>query len=80
MVVNLINRAEWCVVVTMQTNQGSTVIGAPHGMTAIDAFDYAIQAQGYFRFAIGEMDCRSIEIDVRMPNGAAAEIIEITRD
>lgn len=44
-----------------------------------DAFDYAVQAQGYFRFAIQEMDARKIEIEIRKGN-ELIELIEITRD
>lgn len=44
-----------------------------------DAYDYVIQAQGYFRFAIQEMDARKVEIEIRLGN-LLIELIEITRD
>jgi hypothetical protein len=46
---------------------------------ASDVFDYATQAQGYFRWAIQTMDARKIEIEIRLGN-QLIELKEITRD
>lgn len=73
----------WRVVVTTYTlngrEPGSSVIAAPSDMTAIDAFDYAIHAQGYFRYAIQEMGVSSLSIDV-IEGTRGVTTIEITRD
>jgi hypothetical protein len=70
----------WRVVVTGFKSEGSTVIHVLNEVGALDAFDYAIHAQGYFRYAIQTMDVREITIDVINPQGRAIETIEITRD
>lgn len=73
----------WRVVVKAYTtsgpNTGSSVIGVLENVGALDAFDYAIHAQGYFRHAIQEMYVSSISIDV-FENRRAIETIDITRD
>jgi hypothetical protein len=80
MVRTLIDQRNWSVVVTAMRPEGSSVIGASNDISPLDAFDYAVQAQGYFRFAIQEMDCRSITIDIRNYGLETVELIEITRD
>jgi hypothetical protein len=82
MVQTLSTSIEWQVVVTTYTSEGMHVLGVQNGMGALDAFDYAIHAQGYFRYAIQDMDpaVRSITIDVINPDDVAIETIEITRD
>lgn len=61
-----------------------TVLANPTDMIPSDAFDYFIQALGYFRFRIQEMDVRSIEIQVTFADIAGTkriiETCEITRD
>ena len=73
----------WSVVVTTYTlagpETGSSVISAQRDMTAIDAFDFAINAQGYFRIAIQEMMVSSLTIDV-IEGTRGVTTIEITRD
>jgi hypothetical protein len=73
----------WSVVVKTYTfngrEPGSSVIGSIHDTAAIDAFDFAINAQGYFRHAIQEMGVSSISIDV-IEGTRAVTTIEITRD
>ena len=58
---------------------GASCVSAQQDMAASDAFDFYTQAIGYFRFAIQEMDCRSIEIEVRRGE-ELVQIAEITRD
>ncbi len=58
---------------------GMRTISVQRQMVPSDAFDYAHQALGYFRFAIAEMDCARIEIEVANTSGCI-ELIEITRD
>lgn len=48
-------------------------------LTPSDAGDYFTQAIGYFRFAIGEMDCERIEVEMANSAGCV-ELTEITRD
>jgi hypothetical protein len=71
---------EWRVVVTVFRSTGSSVLQTVYNLGALDAFDYAIQAQGYFRFAVQQMDVRELTIDVINPQGAAIETIEVTKD
>lgn len=77
-------RANWSVVVTAYNESGRepgvTILSDNREMTPIDAFDYAIQAQGYFRFAIQEMSVSSLTIDILSPEGRGVETIRITRD
>lgn len=77
------SRPVWSVVVTTYVmngrEPGSSVIATLTEVPAIDAFDYAIHAQGYFRYAIQEMGVSSISIDV-LRQGRGIETIEITRD
>ena len=76
-------RTNWRVVVTAYVtsgrNPGSSVIGVLENVGALDAFDYAIHSQGYFRHAIQEMYVSSISIDV-LEDERSIETIEITRD
>ena len=60
-------------------NGGVSIIGEHDSEVASDAFDYANQAQGYFRWAIQEMDATKIEIEIRLDN-RLIELVEITRD
>lgn len=73
----------WRVVVTTYIlsgrEPGSSVIATLTDSNALDAFDYAIHAQGYFRHAIQEMGVSSMTIDV-IEGTRAIETIEITRD
>lgn len=73
----------WRVVVTTYVlsgrEPGSSVIATLDDVSALDAFDYAIHAQGYFRHAIQEMGVSSLTIDV-IYEGRGIETIEITRD
>lgn len=73
----------WRVVVTTYTlvgrSPGSSVIATLNDTSAMDAFDFAINAQGYFRIAIQEMGISSLTIDV-IEGSRAVETIEITRD
>lgn len=73
----------WSVVVTTFTlsgrEPGSSVIATLTDVAALDAFDYAIHAQGYFRYAIQEMGVSSLSIDV-IEGTRAVETIDITRD
>lgn len=71
---------EWRVVVTVFRSTGSSVLQTVNNLGALDAFDYAIQAQGFFRFAIQSMDARELTIDVINPQGVGIESIEITKD
>lgn len=80
MVRNLLDRSNWRVVVKSYTIEGESVIGVLNDANPLDAFDYAIQAQGYFRFAIREMPCLSIGIELIDHLGSGVEFIEITRD
>jgi hypothetical protein len=77
-------RNNWRVVIktyiTSGKTPGSSVLAVKNDMIASDAFDYAAQAQGYFRFAIQEMrDVSSLTIDV-IEGERGIETIEITRD
>jgi len=67
------------VAVYSHSSEGASVVAATNDMAASDAFDYYTQAVGYFRFAIQEMNCRSIEVEVRR-GGELVQIAEITRD
>lgn len=73
----------WRVVITTYVlsgrEPGSSVIAVQNDMTAIDAFDYALNAQGYFRYAIQEMGVSSLTIDV-IEGSRGVTSIEITRD
>jgi hypothetical protein len=73
----------WSVVVTTYVlsgrEPGSSVIASIHDTSAFDAFDFAINAQGYFRHAIQDMGVSSLTIDV-IEGSRAVESIEITRD
>lgn len=73
----------WSVVITTYVltgrTPGSSVIASQPDMCAIEAFDYAINAQGYFRYAIQEMGVSSLTIDV-IEGTRGVTTIEITRD
>lgn len=73
----------WSVVVTTYIlsgrEPGSSVIASIHDANAVDAFDWAINAQGYFRHAIQDTDASSMTIDVLEGHRGVATI-EITRD
>lgn len=73
----------WSVIVTTYVysgrTPGSSVIATLNDSNALDAFDFAINAQGYFAFAIQEMGVSSISIDV-IEGTRGVETIEITRD
>lgn len=73
----------WCVVVTTYTytgrEPGAHVIAALNDTSPLDAFDFAINAQGYFRHAIQEMGVSSLTIDV-LEGERGVETITITRD
>lgn len=73
----------WSVVIKTYVLNGSTpgssVIAAQNDMCAIDAFDYALNAQGYFRYAVQEMGVSSLTIDV-IEGTRGVATIEITRD
>lgn len=60
-------------------NPGSSVIAHLNDVSAMEAFDFAINAQGYFRYAIQEMGVSSLTIDV-IEGSRSVETIEITRD
>ncbi|GHF91986.1 hypothetical protein [Streptomyces griseosporeus] len=61
--------------VNVVRENGEMIVLADYDSTiATDAFDYAIQALGYFRFAIQSMDARKIQIIVRLGN----QIIQVT--
>lgn len=81
--VRIASRNNWSVVITTYVltgrEPGSSVIGVLGDTSALDAFDYAIHAQGYFRQAIQEMHVSSLTIDV-LESGRGIETIEITRD
>jgi hypothetical protein len=81
--VHVSSPSNWRVVVTSYTlsgrNPGSSVVAVLNDASALDAFDYAIQAQGYFRFAIQTMGVSSLSIDV-IEGERAVETIDITRD
>jgi hypothetical protein len=76
--------ANWSVVITtfngVGRELGFNTLSHVQNMTPLDAFDYAIQAQGYFRFAIQEMEASSLTIDVLNEAGRGVETIRITRD
>lgn len=81
--VRLQSADNWSVIITTYVlsgrEPGSSVISAPRDMTSLDAFDFAINAQGYFRQAIQEMGVSSLTIDV-LEGERAVTSIEITRD
>ena len=58
---------------------GSSILASIPASLPSDAFDYAAQAQGYFRFAIQDMDATRIEIEI-FRGGETLELIQITRD
>ncbi len=79
MVSVLVGPATFNVMVMGMSDEGSSVICSLYNQIATDAFDYAIQAQGYFRYAIQTMDYREIVIEIS--NGAQLlQAIQITRD
>lgn len=73
----------WSVIVTTYVlsgrEPGSSVISTLNDTNAMDAFDFAIHAQGYFRQAVQEMGVSSITIDV-IEGSRSVATIEITRD
>ena len=60
-------------------DNGNTMLADFETEVGSDAFDYAMQAQGYFRFAVTEMDARKIEVAVEFAD-EMIELIQITRD
>jgi hypothetical protein len=84
MVRTLSNVTDWRVIVTTYVlsgrEPGSSIIATLEDASPLDAFDYAIHAQGYFRHAIQEMGVSSMSIDVIDSLGRAIETIEISRD
>lgn len=76
-------QANWRVVVTTYTldgrEPGSSVIATLTDVEPMDAFDYAIHAQGYFRHAIQEMGVSSLNIDI-FEGSRMVTTSEISRD
>lgn len=72
--------SDWRVEVKGFKSDGSISIASKADLSPLDAFDYAVQAQGYFRFAIQEMQVWSISIDLIDGDGKAIESIEITKE
>lgn len=71
---------EYTVTITATRENGEiSEIASPPAMIASDAFDYAANAVGYFRFYIADTGMQKIEIEV-MRNRESVELIEITRD
>ncbi len=80
MVKTLISQADHIVTVIANTEDTARIISSLGESIASDAFDFAAQALGYFRFAIQEMtDVTSIEIQVDR-NGECIELTEIKRE
>lgn len=80
---------DWRVVISVFRPSGSSVMTVVRNLGALDAFDYAIHAKGYFRHAIQDSEFEgvlSIVIDVFSgptvisADGRNVESIEITRD
>lgn len=55
------------------------LLSEQRNLTPSDAGDFFQQALGYFRFAIQEMDCERIEVEMANTSGCV-ELTEITRD
>lgn len=75
----LIENHEFAVMVNVHEGEIVRHLTIQGGMTFMEAADFAIQAQGYFRFAIMDhTEWRSVEIEVGNEFGTI-ELIEIKR-
>lgn len=79
MITSLVASAEFAVMVNVKRNGFEETLSIQGQMTFMDAADYAIQAQGYFRFAIlDHPDWESVTIEIGSRHGTI-EMIELKR-
>lgn len=80
MVKALIESRQFAVMVNVKRNGMMSLLAMQNELSFMDAGDYAIQAQGYFRYAIlDHPDWESVEIEIG-GIGGTLDLIEITRD
>lgn len=71
--------AEFAVMVNVKRDGIQSLLSIQSQLTFMDAADFAIQAQGYFRFAIlDHTDWESVEIEIGDRNGTI-QLIEVKR-
>lgn len=80
MVKMLVESRQFAVMVSVKRVGIVSLLAMQNDLSFMDAGDYAIQAQGYFRMAIlDHPDWESVEIEIG-GMGGTLDLIEITRD